>query len=194
MTTVDLILASSSPYRRNLLRRLGLSFRCIAPDIDETPRAGERPAELAARLALAKAGAVAHGNPGALVIGSDQVALLGETILAKPGTLANAQAQLRLCSGREVVFLTGVSLVCQQQQIRRVHVEPFAVRFRELDDAMIDRYLARDQPLDCAGSLKVESLGIALLARLAGDDPTSLEGLPLIGLTSLLNECGVPPI
>ncbi len=188
---MDLILASTSAYRRALLERLRINFRCVAPQVDETPLPGERPAPLASRLALAKARAVAGANPEALVIGSDQVAELDGQVLGKPGDAARAAAQLRASSGREVRFHTGVALVRESDGFEALAVEPFRVRFRELDDAEIGRYLALDEPFDCAGSFKSESLGIALFESLEGDDPTALEGLPLIRLCAQLRRAGL---
>ncbi len=184
--SMDLILASTSPYRRELLKRLQLPFTCIPPEVDETPRPGEPPEDLARRLALAKARAVARENREALVIGSDQVASLDGQALGKPGTLARAKAQLLACSGRTVVFYTGLALVCEARDTALETVEAFRVHFRALDEAQVDRYLAREQPLDCAGSFKVEGLGITLFEALEGRDHTALEGLPLIALTDLL--------
>ncbi|CAA0119601.1 Maf-like protein YceF [Halioglobus japonicus] len=186
---MDIILASTSPYRKILLERLQLSFSCIPPDIDEAPLPGEAPQAMAERLARAKARAVAQWHPDALVIGSDQVASLEGRIMGKPGNFENAKAQLKMSSGKEVTFYTGVALA--SQGFERFHVEPFGVRFRALDDTRIANYLKREQPYDCAGSFKVEGLGIALFEQLIGNDPTSLEGLPLITLSSLLAEAGV---
>ena len=145
---------------------------------------------MAARLAREKARAVALLHPESLVIGSDQVASLGKHILGKPGTHEAARLQLQASSARELCFYTGVAICCVADNIDRFHVEPFSVHFRELSDKSIENYLSREQPYDCAGSFKVEGLGIALFARLEGSDPTSLEGLPLIALTDLLRESG----
>lgn len=186
-----LVLASTSPYRRELLGRLGLPFSTARPETDETPLAGETAEALVRRLAEAKARAVAPGHPDALVIGSDQVALLDGTVVGKPGTPAAAAAQLRRASGRAVTFLTGLCLLDTARDAAAVVVEPFAVHFRTLDEARIERYLERERPFDCAGSFKSEGLGIALFERLEGDDPTALVGLPLIRLVSLLGRAGV---
>lgn len=186
---MDLVLASTSPYRQQLLERLGLPFRVQAPLVDEAPLPGEGPAELVARLALAKAGAVAATAPGALVIGSDQVAVLDGVVMGKPGGHEGARAQLERASGRTVEFLTGLALVRGDWQ--RVAVVPFRVRFRELEGERIRRYLERERPYDCAGSFKSEGLGIALFRGMEGEDPTALVGLPLIRLVSLLEEAGV---
>jgi len=188
---MDLILASTSPYRRRLLERLGIPFRCVAPDVDETALPGEAPQALVARLSVAKARAVARTWPEALVIGSDQVAVLDGAVMGKPGDHDSARRQLRASAGREVRFLTGVALVADARQLETFHVEPFSVHFRELGDKNIENYLLREQPYDCAGSFKCEGLGIALFEGMTGRDPTSLEGLPLIALTSLLAAAGI---
>lgn len=185
-----IILASTSPYRRELLARLRIPFEVISPGVAETERPGEAPPLRAERLALEKALAVAAKAPDALVIGSDQVAALdGTEILDKPGNYANARAQLRRASGRRVIFYTGVAVVAAGES--SVRVEPYATEFRALTDAEIDRYLRADEPYDCAAAAKAESLGIALLARMQGDDPTSLIGLPLIALSALLRRHGI---
>lgn len=188
---MDIILASTSPYRRRLLKRLHIDFRCLPPETDEERLVGEPPAEMAARLALAKARSVARLHPNALVIGSDQVAALDGAIMGKPGSHEVACCQLRASSGRTVTFHTGVALIAGASGFERFHVEPFSVQFRELGDKTIENYLRLEQPYDCAGSFKCEGLGIALFERLQGNDPTSLEGLPLITLTGLLSEAGV---
>jgi MAF protein len=199
---MDIILASTSPYRRRLLERLQIPFRCLPPDVDERRLAGESPAAMASRLALAKARAVALHYPDALVIGSDQVAALEATdaggaataaiVLGKPGSHMAARAQLKASAGRVVCFYTGVAVCVAASGFERFHVEPFRAYFRELDDKSIENYLSREQPYDCAGSFKWEGLGIALFERLEGRDPTSLEGLPLIALTDLLAAAGYP--
>ena len=188
---MDIILASTSPYRRRLLERLHIDFRCLPPETDEEQLAGEPAAEMAARLALAKARSIARLHPNALVIGSDQGAALDGAIMGKTGSHEVARSQLRASSGRTVTFYTGVALVAGASGFERFHVEPFSVHFREVDDKSIENYLRLEQPYDCAGSFKCEGLGIALFERLEGNDPTSLEGLPLITLTSLLSEAGV---
>jgi MAF protein len=188
---MDLILASTSPYRRQLLERLGLPFNCVPPEIPETRLPDERPEDLAGRLALEKARAVAQQFPEALVIGSDQVASLDEEIIGKPGNHESARDQLSNSSGREVRFFTGLAVICERSGYEATHVEPFRVKFRTLSRPVIEKYLHREQPYDCAGSFKCEGLGISLFTRLSGDDPTSLEGLPLISLTTLLNEAGL---
>jgi septum formation protein len=187
-----LILASTSPYRRELLARLRLPFEAVAPQVDETALPGEAPAALAERLALAKARAIAAQRPGTVVIGSDQVAELDGEAIGKPGTHEAAAAQLRRMSGREVIFQTAVAAVAPGlAAIERAEVR---VRFRELTDAAIEAYLRADQPYDCAGSAKVESLGIALLEAVESDDPTALIGLPLIRTCTLLRRAGLEPL
>lgn len=186
-----LILASSSPYRRELLSRLQLKFSCVRPDIDETPHSGETAPQLAERLARQKARTVAANHPGALVIGSDQVACLNGKILGKPGNQENARRQLLAASGQEVIFYTGLCLWNVDQGSGESCVETFTVQFRRLSERQIDRYLEREQPFDCAGSFKAEGLGIALFEKLSGDDPNTLVGLPLIQLVHLLEGAGV---
>ena len=191
MPTTDIILASTSPYRRDLLQRLQIPFRCLAPQADESPLSGEQPADLAVRLALSKARSLAPNHPDALIIGSDQVASVGGRIMGKPGTHEAALAQLRASSGREVQFHTAIALACTDRQFEWFHVELTIAHFRVLSEQAMDSYLRREQPYDCAGSFKWEGLGIALFKSLQGDDPTSLEGLPLIALTGLLARAGV---
>jgi septum formation protein len=192
--TPRLILASSSSYRRELLGRLHLPFEAIAPHIDETPLLNEAPAATALRLARAKAQAIALAHPGALVIGSDQVATLDGEQIGKPGDHARALAQLQKMRGREVVFHTALCLwdgrVPDVSAAQVENVQVF-VRFRDLPDAELDAYLRIEQPYDCAGSAKNEGLGIALLERIDSSDPTALTGLPLIALTSMLRRAGV---
>ena len=188
LADVDLVLASTSPYRRELLSRLSTRFRCLAPEVNEAARPGEAPAVLAARLAAAKAHDVAARTPGAVVIGSDQVADLDATVLGKPGSIENARAQLSACSGRNVVFHTAICLVdarVQPAQARSA-IDTTKVRFRRLDSQEIAQYIEREQPLDCAGSFKAEGLGIALFEQIESVDPTALIGLPLIALCNLL--------
>jgi septum formation protein len=187
-----LILASSSPYRRELLSRLGLVFQCHSPDVDESVLAGESPDALVLRLARSKAQAVAHHHPDALIIGSDQCAELDGRILGKPGDHEAAVRQLQAASGREVVFHTGLCLLNARSGRDHVTSVPFRVRFRALDSAMIEDYLRREMPYDCAGSFKSEGLGIALFEGMEGDDPTALVGLPLIALVDMLQEEGMP--
>lgn len=187
----NLVLASTSRYRRALLERLGLPFQVARPNVDESTAPGEAAEEAATRLAVAKARSVAAGFPDALVIGSDQVAVCEGRFLGKPGTRANALRQLREMSGREAWFHTAVCLLDTSAGRASSRVVPYRVRFRQLDDATIERYLDREQPYDCAGSAKSEGLGIALIASLQGEDPNALVGLPLIALIDLLAEHGV---
>jgi len=182
-----LVLASTSPYRRRLLERLQLSFTVATPDVDETPREGEAPATLALRLGKEKALSVAAHHPSALVIGSDQVAALGQTLLGKPGTVELACEQLSLSSGREVTFYTSLALARGSTIVQETCVET-CVRFRTLSTLEIEDYVHRESPLDCAGSFRWETLGIALFEQLNSSDPTALEGLPLIALTTLLKK------
>ena len=187
-----LILASSSPYRRELLGRLGLPFECYSPDIDESAQANESAEALVQRLALQKAQAVAAKHNDALIIGSDQVAVLADgSIVGKPGSVENAVAQLMRVSGSAVTFLTGLCLLDATTGHSQVCCEPYQVWFRELNDAMVRRYVEKEMPLNCAGSFKSEGLGICLFERFAGDDPNSLVGLPLIRLVSMLTAVGV---
>ena len=188
---VELVLASTSPYRRALLERLGLPFSIANPEVPEERRAGEAPEAMAERLAEAKARAVANRHPGSLIIGSDQVAVCEGEILGKPLSHANAVGQLRSLSGREAVFYTAVCVHRTQTGASRARVVPCRVTFRTLDDATIENYLAREQPYDCAGSAKSEGLGIALIARIQSEDPSALIGLPLIALVDLLREQGL---
>ncbi len=190
----SLILASTSSYRRELLHRLQLPFTVVAPGVDETPLPGELPAQLARRLALAKAQVVANLHPKACVIGSDQVCDLHGEPLGKPGTLDKAQAQLRRLSGQAVVFRTAVAVVREDVGYQGSTLVNIEVRFRELTDKDITHYLAREPALDCAGSAKSEGLGIALLASVNSDDPTALVGLPLIQTCRLLREAGLDPL
>ncbi|MBS0390865.1 MAG: septum formation inhibitor Maf [Proteobacteria bacterium] len=187
----SLVLGSTSRYRRELLARLGLPFDVAAPAVDESPLAGEAPRALAQRLALAKARAVAAQHPDAVVIGSDQVADLGGESLGKPGNHVRATAQLRRMSGQSVIFQTAVAVVCQATGFEQVDLAPVRVRFRELSDAEIERYLRAEQPYDCAGSAKSEGLGIALLDAIDSDDPTALVGLPLIRTCRMLRAAGL---
>lgn len=186
-----IVLASTSPYRRALLEKLGLPFTVQAPDVDERPLAGERAEDLVARLARDKAAAVAAHLDEGLVIGSDQVAVLDGEILGKPGGHEQATAQLTRASGREVTFLTGLCLWDAARGEGQTEVVPFRVVFRRLTPAQIEAYLRREQPYNCAGSFKSEGLGIALFERLAGDDPNALIGLPLIRLVRMLESNGV---
>lgn len=185
-----LILASTSPYRRALLEKLGLPFACIAPQVDEQPQTGESAQALVERLARAKAAAIAAQYPDALVIGSDQVAVIDGVILGKPHSHDRAFAQLQAASGKAVTFLTGLALVHQAGGRVLSLVEPFEVKFRRLSEQSIEHYLRLEQPYDCAGSFKSEGLGISLFEALQGRDPNALIGLPLIALIDLLTELG----
>ena len=189
-----LILASTSRYRRELLQRLRLPFEVLSPGVDETPLPGEAPAALALRLALAKARAVAALRPNAVVIGSDQVADLDGLAIGKPGTHERATEQLRLLSGRQAVFQTAVAVVRFDSAFEQVVLAPVSVRFRALSDAEIEHYLRLEEPYDCAGSAKCETLGIALLESIDSDDPTALVGLPLIRTCALLRAAGLDPL
>lgn len=188
------MLASASPYRKALLERLGVPFTAAAPRIDETPRPGEAPADTAVRLAEAKARAAVPANPDALIIGSDQVADFEGVAIGKPRDPAHALLQLKAMRGRMIVFHTGLALLdARSGRCRRALVD-VASTFRQLGDAALEAYLERDQPYDCAGSVKIEALGIALFTRVAGDDPTALIGLPLIRLTDMLIAEGLHPL
>lgn len=190
-TAAQIVLASTSAYRRELLARLGLPFEVAAPRVDETALPGEAPQDTARRLAEAKARAVAVRFPGAIVIGSDQVAVLGDMTLGKPGDHATALRQLKAMRGKEVVFHTALCLCHAVSGSVQTRVVPFYVRFRDYSDAQIERYLEREQPYDCAGSARSEGLGIALIAEMRGEDPNALIGLPLIALTEMLAAQGV---
>lgn len=194
MDSPRLILASTSRYRRELLQRLHVPFDTVAPQVDETPLPGEAPAALAARLALAKAQAVAALHPAAVVIGSDQVADLQGLPVGKPGTHERAQQQLRSMSGQAVVFHTAVAVVRADRGHAECDSAPVRVRFRVLAEAEIERYLQIDRPYDCAGSAKCESLGVALLDAIDSDDPTALVGLPLIRTCAMLRRAGFDPL
>ena len=186
-----IVLASSSPYRQALLHRLGLRFAVAVPAIDETRRDGESAHALVSRLAEAKARAVATVHPDSVIIGSDQAALLDQTILGKPGSEEKALAQLRAASGRRVQFLTGLCVYDGGRGEVQIDVVPYTVVFRALTEAEIAAYVARERPLDCAGSFKSEGLGVALFERMEGPDPSALIGLPLIRLTQMLRHCGI---
>jgi septum formation protein len=188
---MELVLASTSPYRRELLERLKIPFTVFAPEVDETPLPGESPEQTATRLAEAKARAGAARFPQALIIGSDQVATLDGLQLGKPHTHENATRQLRMMRGKRVVFYTALCLYNSQNGSVQNRLVPFAVTFRNLTDAQIEHYLSKEQPYNCAGSAKSEGLGIALIARMDGEDPNALIGLPLIGLIDMLQNEGV---
>lgn len=186
-----LILGSTSRYRKELLSRLQIPFETAAPEVDETPHSNESPKDLALRLALAKARAVALKNPEAVVIGSDQVADLDGTPLGKPGNHTNATLQLQRMRGKTVIFQTALSVVCIASGYERTDLAEVKVKFRDLSDAEIEAYLRAEEPYDCAGSAKSEGLGIALLDAIDNDDPTALVGLPLIRTCQMLREAGV---
>ncbi|WP_323752910.1 Maf family protein [Marinobacter sp.] len=188
----NILLASSSPYRKQLLERLGLPFDCANPDIDESPQPGETAEALAVRLATQKAQALASNNPNTLIIGSDQVATLPDgNLLNKPGSHEQATTQLSASSGQSVQFFTGLAILDTQTGTLKTHCEPFIVRFRNLSEDEITGYLNKEKPYDCAGSFKMEGLGITLFSSLEGRDPNSLIGLPLIALNDMLRELGI---
>ena len=190
-TNRQLILASTSRYRRELLERLHIPFKVVAPDVDETPLPQESPIDLAGRLALAKAKAVADQFQLAVVIGSDQVADLDGLSLGKPGTHNKAVAQLRQMRGKTVIFQTAVAVVCLASGFEQLHLSAVRVKFRTLTDDEIENYLQFEKPYDCAGSAKSEGLGIALLDSIDSDDPTALIGMPLIRTCQMLRAAGI---
>jgi len=190
-TRPTLVLASTSPFRRELLGKLNLAFEVDAPEVDEQHRPDETPEQLVLRLAEEKAKAVARQHPDALVIGSDQVACIDQQILGKPGNRDRAIEQLSLASGKQVTFYTGLCLYNSATGQVQSSCELFHVHFRELDKPQIERYLDAEQPYNCAGSFKSEGLGIALFSRLEGDDPNTLIGLPLIRLIGFLEKEGI---
>lgn len=191
MSRPKLVLASSSPYRRTLLERLGLPFEAVAPGVDEALQAGEPVVRYVERLAVEKARAVASGRPHSLVIGSDQAAVHDGVVVGKPSGHDDAVRQLLNASGRKVTLHTGLALVNTDTGRVQSDVVPYSVYFRNLDRAEAERYLAREQPYGCAGSLRADGLGIALLSKFEGDDPSALIGLPLIRLVEMLHEEGV---
>ena len=190
---MKLVLASTSAYRRELLQRFDLPFDVARPDIDETPLPGETPQATAERLAVEKARAVAGQFEDALIIGSDQVAHMGDTRFGKPGTVERAIAQLQAMSGRTVIFHTALAVLNTRSGHVQLDAVPTQVRFRTLGDDEIVRYVNKERPLDCAGSAKSEGLGITLLDALSGDDPNALVGLPLIALARMLRNEGIAP-
>ena len=194
MPTRPIILASTSRYRRELMTRLRLPFDIVAPDVDESPLPGEAPLAMALRLALAKAQAVAHLHPQAVVIGSDQVCDLDGLALGKPGNHARATAQLQQLRGRSVQFHTAVAVVCTETGYQAEDLASVQVRFRTLSDDEIETYLRLDEPYDCAGSGRCEALGITLMDAIDSDDPTALVGLPLIRTARLLRGAGIDPL
>ena len=186
-----LVLASTSRYRRELLSRLHMPFATVAPNVDETPHVGESPAQTALRLSVMKAQAVAKQFPDALIIGSDQVLMLNSEQLGKPGNYANAFAQLKKMQGNAMVFHTAITLLNSNTGKVQTRDVPTVVHIRKLSDAQIEAYLKKEEPYDCAGSAKSESLGIALMERMDSPDPTALIGLPLMALTEMLLNEGV---
>ena len=190
MSNPVLVLASTSPYRRELLTRLGIPFEVAAPEVDETPHAGEGPADTALRLAQEKARALAHRYPGALIIGSDQVATLDNLQIGKPGNHERAVAQLQLMRGRTVIFHTALALYDSRNDSVQVKDVQTEVDFRQISDEFIEAYLQKEQPYNCAGSAKSEGLGIVLISAMRGTDPNALIGLPLIELVSMLQYAG----
>ncbi|WP_198678549.1 Maf family protein [Pseudidiomarina marina] len=190
----SIVLASTSPFRRELLKKVVKNFTVAAPLVDETPQQQEAPEHLVERLAIAKAKALAADYPAHVLIGSDQVAVVDGKILGKPGTSENAVKQLQMMRGKTVTFLTGLAVYDSAEQRLQSAVEPFHVTFRDISDAEIAAYVQREQPLNCAGSFKSEALGISLFSRLHGDDPNTLVGLPLIRLLAMLREWGINPL
>jgi 7-methyl-GTP pyrophosphatase len=185
-----LILASTSAYRRMLLERFGLPFETVRPEVTEEHIAGENPSERALRLAVAKAEAVAARHPGAVVIGSDQVAAAGQKVLDKPGDTATCRSQLATLSGTDARFYTGCAVIGPSGSVRLVHLDTTTVFFRTLTSKEIERYVEREKPFDCAGGFKVEALGITLFESVESKDPTALIGLPLIWLACALRRAG----
>jgi septum formation protein len=186
-----LILASSSPFRKQLLDRLRLDYECRSPDVDESIRTGERASQYVCRLAEAKARIIAQQYPQAVVIGSDQCALLEDRVLGKPGNHDNALRQLREAQGKSVVFHTAVCVMHMDSGFVAVEDVPFTVEFRELSDRQLDHYLRVEQPYQCAGSFKAEGYGSCLFSKMHGDDPSALIGLPLLRLTQMLEAAGI---
>ncbi|ODS25111.1 septum formation protein Maf [Candidatus Endobugula sertula] len=192
--TLSLVLASSSPYRREILAKLGIDFTHLSPNIDETPFNGETAEPLVKRLALTKAQKAAQQHPAALIIGSDQVAVLNNNIITKPHNHANAVKQLQQISNQKVTFLTSVCLLNSHTGQHQLCVSPYIVQFLDLSLLQIENYLLKEQPYNCAGSFKSEGLGITLFKSLEGKDPNSLIGLPLIDLIAMLRREGLEPL
>lgn len=189
--TRKIILASSSKYRQELLARLRIDFDCISPSINEVPLSNEKPQELVKRLSMNKARKVAFDNPNAVVIGSDQIATFNNQIIGKPGNHQRAFRQLKSFSGQQIEFLTGVAVVIHSAKFEKYQLSKVAVKFKDLTDQQIENYLLIDKPYDCAGSFMVESLGVSLFDYVKSDDPTSLQGLPLISVCELLSDAEV---
>src|SRR5690554_3089505 len=194
MMTVSLVLASTSPFRRELLSKVVKQFTTAAPQVDETALTNEAPEQLVERLAIAKAKALADRYPHHVLIGSDQVAVVDGQILGKPGSVAKAISQLQSMRGKRITFLTGLAIYDSKTSRLQSCVEPFYVQFRDLTDAEIEAYVHREQPLNCAGSFKSEALGISLFDTLQGNDPNTLIGLPLIQLLRMLRNWGINPL
>ena len=192
MSTPQIVLGSSSPFRKMLLERLMVPFETANPDIDETAKAGETPIELVERLAIEKAQAVAPLYPNSLIIGSDQVALHGDEVVGKPHTHERAVEQLRSASGKQITLYTGLALINSETGSVQSEVIPFTVHFKTLSEQVIESYLRKEEPYNCAGSVKSEGLGIALFERFDGDDPNALIGLPLIRLVAMLENENYP--
>ncbi|KEQ13190.1 Maf family protein [Endozoicomonas numazuensis] len=191
---MKIILASSSPYRKSLLKRIDLPFECHSPDIDETPHSGESAQALTMRLSRQKAERLKQAYPEHLIIASDQSAQLSKTLLGKPGSEQKAIEQLMSCSGQSVTFYTGLCLLNTQTNNCQVDTVTYTVHFRHLSQQEIENYIRKEKPLDCAGSFKCEGLGISLFSKMEGDDPNSLIGLPLIKLTNMLIKEGINPL
>ena len=189
---MKLILASTSPFRKTILEKLGVAFATVSPDIDETALSNETPQQLVERLSIAKAKAVADKVKDALVIGSDQVSVINNEIIGKPHTYENAVKQLKNASGKTVTFYTGLCLYNSTTQQYQSEVVPFDVVFRDLNDQLIENYLRKEEPYNCAGSFKSEALGIVLFEKLEGEDPNTLMGLPLIRLIKMLEKENFP--
>jgi len=187
-----LVLASTSPYRRQLLERFGIRFTVAAPDVDETPLPGETAIDLTNRLARAKAEVIAHRHPSSVVIGSDQVALFGREVIGKPGNPERCIEQLKMLSGQRLAFHTAVNVIHSDTGSNQSHLDITTVHFRKLANDEIERYVARERPVNCAGGFKAEALGIALFDRIESQDPTALIGLPLIWLADALRRTGYP--
>jgi septum formation protein len=191
---MQLVLASSSPYRKKQLATLGLSFICANPDIDESAKIDETPDKLALRLAVQKAQAVSSLHPTAIIIGSDQVACFEDKLIGKPGNKNAAVEQLRALSGKKVFFYSAIALLNTNNNTLQQHITETVVCYRTLSEQQISYYLECDEPFDCAGSFKCESLGIAILESVTSNDPSALIGLPLIALTEMLFRAGLSPL